>query len=299
MRTLLRLAFLIALPATALCGREDCNGNGQDDSLDLAVGAAQDCNGNGVPDSCDLASGAAADCNNNNLVDECEVFLPGVDCDGNGQVDFCEITQDPAKDCNGNMVLDLCESMAGAIDCNGNGIVDSCELAGSPLLDCNQNAVIDSCEGLAPASDFNGDGYDDACVSINFCQGNVNSSGQRGHLSFSGSPLLQHGTLTLVAGGLPSGEWSFFVASTRQSVALPLPGSQGLLCLGEPLTKLNLGSQQVALTANGQRLFTLDPLNPAPLLGLAVGETLHFQLWYRDSAWSSSGTSDGATVLFR
>ncbi len=56
----------------------DCNGNGVDDSIDIASGTSQDCNGNGMPDECDLDSGASDDCNVNGIPDECDGgCLPG------------------------------------------------------------------------------------------------------------------------------------------------------------------------------------------------------------------------------
>ncbi len=42
-------------------GPEDCNRNGQSDSIDIEYGFDPDCNHNGVPDSCDLVSGFATD----------------------------------------------------------------------------------------------------------------------------------------------------------------------------------------------------------------------------------------------
>ena len=52
----------------------DCNDNGRDDSLDVALDG--DCNDNGIPDSCDVTSGLSDDCNKNGLPDECEIIQP-------------------------------------------------------------------------------------------------------------------------------------------------------------------------------------------------------------------------------
>ena len=41
---------------------KDCNGNGIEDSIDIAEGKSSDCNSNGVPDECDLANGLSGDC---------------------------------------------------------------------------------------------------------------------------------------------------------------------------------------------------------------------------------------------
>lgn len=51
---------------------DDCNANGQDDALDLALGLEEDCNGNGLPDACELLLGLAEDCNANGVLDPCE-----------------------------------------------------------------------------------------------------------------------------------------------------------------------------------------------------------------------------------
>lgn len=50
----------------------DCDGNGQEDALDIATGLAQDCNQNGLPDKCDILAGRSYDLNGNGIPDECE-----------------------------------------------------------------------------------------------------------------------------------------------------------------------------------------------------------------------------------
>ncbi|MHC5111405.1 MAG: lectin-like protein [Planctomycetota bacterium] len=60
----------------------DCNGNGVDDTTDIADETSADCNGNGTPDECELAD---HDCNLNEVFDACEF---------GGQLDF-SMTMDP------------------------------------------------------------------------------------------------------------------------------------------------------------------------------------------------------------
>ena len=48
----------------------DCDGNGQDDRVEIAGNPALDCNMNGYLDSCDLASGTSQDCNGNSIPDD-------------------------------------------------------------------------------------------------------------------------------------------------------------------------------------------------------------------------------------
>ena len=44
-------ALLLALVRSLWGG--DCNGNGQEDTLDITGGSSADCNSNGVPDECE------------------------------------------------------------------------------------------------------------------------------------------------------------------------------------------------------------------------------------------------------
>lgn len=69
---------------------QDCNGNGIEDSDEIANGTVMDCNLNGIPDVC---LSLELDCNSNSLVDECEI-ADGVtpDINGNGIPDDCEGT---------------------------------------------------------------------------------------------------------------------------------------------------------------------------------------------------------------
>lgn len=57
----------------ATCVDNDCNGNGIDDSADIASGFTPDCNANGIPDVCDIAAGSTPDCNANGIPDPCEL----------------------------------------------------------------------------------------------------------------------------------------------------------------------------------------------------------------------------------
>jgi hypothetical protein len=70
-------------------------------------GGSVDCNGNGDPDECDLALGAQ------------------FDCDANGLIDSCEIHQDPTLDLDLDTILDECE-VAGIPYCFGDGTGLAC-----------------------------------------------------------------------------------------------------------------------------------------------------------------------------
>lgn len=48
------LAFLLCLGARSPARAADCNRNGVDDSMDIALGTSLDCDADGVPDECEL-----------------------------------------------------------------------------------------------------------------------------------------------------------------------------------------------------------------------------------------------------
>ena len=123
----------------------DCNGNGINDSIDIASSASadinsnnipdecEDCNGNGIFDNIDIA-GPSNDVNSNGIPDECEA-----DCDGNGVPDEWEANI--VNDQNGNNILDECEP-----DCNHNGTADFIEIAAGTLEDFDHNNIPDMCQ---------------------------------------------------------------------------------------------------------------------------------------------------------
>jgi hypothetical protein len=126
----------------------DCNQNGRDDLVDIAMGTSfdlnaneipdecEDCNANGMLDSDDIAMGLSADLNGNGIPDECEP-----DCNGNGMPDDLDIMLGVSTDEHGNGIPDECEA-----DCNDNGVSDYTEIQLDMTLDIDRNAVLDSCQ---------------------------------------------------------------------------------------------------------------------------------------------------------
>ena len=144
----------------------DCNKNGIEDSIDIALNTEQDHNYNNIPDSCDIAADPSLDHNNNGVLDswDCQQD-PSLDRNGNGILDSWEISQNAALDRNNNGVLDSYETMQNPeLDCNGNTQLDQYEIADNAGIDCNHNSVIDSCEiANATVSDCNNNGIPDSC----------------------------------------------------------------------------------------------------------------------------------------
>ncbi|MBK8267685.1 MAG: hypothetical protein IPK83_05010 [Planctomycetes bacterium] len=119
----------------------DCNGNGAEDSVDIASAFSDDCNANGIPDECEIASGSSAPGGPFFCTAGCLA-----DCNANGRPDSCDIADGAVSDCNSNNVPDECETGGSAADCNANGIPDACDIAGGASEDCNRNGVPDECE---------------------------------------------------------------------------------------------------------------------------------------------------------
>jgi formylglycine-generating enzyme required for sulfatase activity len=137
----------------------DCNGNGLQDSCEIASGAA-DCDSDGALDACEIAAGQETDVDGNGIPDPCQG-----DCNANGLPDAYELAQGLVPDCNGNGIPDSCDIATGfAKDCNLNTIPDSCDIATGFSKDCNANAIPDSCDFASGfAYDCNTNNIPDSC----------------------------------------------------------------------------------------------------------------------------------------
>ena len=121
-------------------------------------------------------------------------------------------------------------------------------------------------------------------------------------IAVTGSPVVADDDLTLEAAGLPPGQWSFFLLSQSQALVPGFGGSQGVLCLGAPIVRLD----RVALgelgqvTSAGTRSVAVDLSGLPQGTQLLPGESWSFQLWFRDAnPQPTSNTSDATAVLFR
>ena len=131
-----------------------------------------------------------------------------------------------------------------------------------------------------------------------FCVAEPNSTGAAAALVASGSPSIAAANLTLTVAHLPEDALGFFLLSEQRASIPAFGGSQGVLCLGQPIARWST----VVLRAgsNGQVSLTTDLANLPPTVHVAAGGTLNFQYWTRDAnPASTSNTSNAVAVTFR
>lgn len=129
-----------------------------------------------------------------------------------------------------------------------------------------------------------------------------NSTGGPAEITLGGSNSLELASMTLMAQGLPTGTFGFFLTSRVAAFAPSVPGSQGALCLGGRVGRF-VGPGQVQNSGSfGAFEIQVDPGSlptPTGSVGAAPGESWYFQAWFRDAnPASTSNFTDGATVRF-
>ncbi len=117
-------------------------------------------------------------------------------------------------------------------------------------------------------------------------------------ISGFGSEKAAANFLELTASLLPQNKFGYFLNSQTQDFKPFAGGSQGTLCLGQPIGRHAKQIQNTG-TAGG---FTLQvDLSQLPAAGgshtVVAGETWNFQAWFRDTN-STSNFKDGLSILF-
>ena len=251
----------------------DCNQNGIEDSVEVALNPNLDCNQNRVPDDCDLASGFEQDCDGDLVPDSCELFAN--DCDGDGCPDDCELAGTA-----------LCTPF-GSVNCDGDNKLDVCEIATDPLLDLNGDGFLDECQ-FAPYC--SGDGTAAACPCGNNggagrgCANSVNANGAV--LTVTGEPSITTDTLVLHGAGMPnsvSPSAIYLQGTAQDNGGLGTPIQDGLRCVTGSLIRLgtrpNSGNQSQYPDVGNQVISVRGGLSSLP-----PPQTRHYQVFYRNAA---------------
>ena len=133
-----------------------------------------------------------------------------------------------------------------------------------------------------------------------FCTSTPNSSGASALLSFGGTSSLSQADLVLDASSLPSNQFCLFFLGDQSDFVPAFAGSQGNLCVGGTLVRLNAFIQSSG--SLGQTSLPL-PFGQVPFVNggpIQVGETYYFQTWFRDivGGTQTSNTTSALEVTF-
>lgn len=127
-----------------------------------------------------------------------------------------------------------------------------------------------------------------SCPAIfNYCIGAPNSAGPGAAISNAGSSSYGRNDLSLYAYGTPANKLGIFLYSKNAAQA---PLGDGWRCVGSPLFRIGV----VQTDAFGEAVLPIDwshtPFN-AGAGAIHVGDTAHFQLWFRDPGFGPAGTN--------
>ncbi len=136
-------------------------------------------------------------------------------------------------------------------------------------------------------------------IGTNYCGANANTTGQGAVLSASGSNTVAANNLTLTCSQMPVGEFAFFITSQTQGLVANPGGSQGNLCLGGMIGRMNTSILQSDATGQVSQGIDLTSLpTPGTPVAAMAGETWNFQCWFRDGV-GGSNFSDGYSIAFQ
>jgi len=133
-------------------------------------------------------------------------------------------------------------------------------------------------------------------LGTSYCTANANSTGLPSSIAAFGSDVAGDNNLALTCVDIPLNRFGYFLASENQGFFTHPGGSQGNLCLAQPIGRF---ATQVQNSGTSGSIGIAVDLTDVPLLGAArSGETWNFQCWYRDVG-SASNFSDGVSIAFQ
>ncbi len=181
------------------------------------------------------------------------------------------------------------------------------------LFDANSDGIYDNMtetetiydEGVSPTNIGSPRGLalapNGQFLGLAYCTAVANSTGSPATLKAFGSQFVSSQNLTLIAEGMPDGEFGFFLNGTGNSVIAMPGGSTGNLCVSTSIGRYNGAFEIFNSGITGSGSLALDLNNtPTPFGPVAIqaGETWYFQCWYRDTPNATSNFSNGLEVTF-
>lgn len=142
-------------------------------------------------------------------------------------------------------------------------------------------------------------GHSSAVAGKEYCFSTTNSSGLAAHTVALGNPRLAAQALTLATAGLPTNQFGFYFMSQSTNFVALFGGSQGNLCLGGPIARLDRNILNSG--ALGRTSLALSAANFPNGVAFAAGERWNFQYWFRDTVGGTptSNTSSAVAVYWR
>ncbi len=134
-----------------------------------------------------------------------------------------------------------------------------------------------------------------------YCAVTANSTGAIGRLRAWGEAEASASLLTLVADQLPTNEFGFYLMGQVQAAT---PIAQGVLCITNPIVRLDVGPGSVLNSGPGGVVERTVDLTSLPQ-GIVIqpGDIWNFQLWHRDfdvvTTTNSMNFSPGLEVAFQ
>jgi len=139
----------------------------------------------------------------------------------------------------------------------------------------------------------------DTSIGTPFCSPpSPNSSGDRARIEAAGLVASEDNWFFLGMNGAPPGRVAMFLAGSQAAIATNPAGSQGSLCLGGAVVRLT-GTVGV-IRADGSYGSRVDLSLPTlPMQTIGIGETWHFQAWFRDAnPGPTTNFTDALSVTF-
>ena len=183
----------------------------------------------------------------------------------------------------------------------GAGSYDFGLLPGSPCIDAGNPAFANDCDGSL--ADLGAVLPTCPGMGVQYCAANANSLGNGVGIYATGSMVIADNNLLLEVDGLPSHQLGYFIMSANTGWVNLFGGSEGVLCLGAPIIRLNNsndGGQTLNSGASGSMSFAPNLVSLPQLTVFQPGAVWNFQLWYRDTNGSgtTSNTSGGLALTF-
>lgn len=130
----------------------------------------------------------------------------------------------------------------------------------------------------------------------------TNDAGLSGVIMATGSDVVADNDLTLTATNVTPNQFGIFVTSRTSAMSQPGTVSNGALCVGGVIGRLNRPGQILSTGAAGEFSLAVD-LNELPQGGALVpavaGDTWHFQAWHREFSGLGSNLTDALEINFQ